>query len=384
MRLTERRQRASSWPPRTRGGRATRDLRDALERDRRRCTASTARCCARSSRSRRTTRRSRGSGAALVGRFVDATRERIEAEQAAGRALPGPAHATAFALVLDGRARVLPAARPGRAGRRATSSSTRSPAIFERTVYGTYVVRVWVDLTNTAHVVVLRPLVELLEARRPRGRADRAAAVAHASSCSTTGATRTRRSASTAACGGPTRRARPPTRARRMVALRPRARAVRRRARPRLDRPADRLARCCGSRTRRCSTTSSRSPSTTSTAGWRTACSCPRRSRPSACARFGARGAQARPLPGAEGGVRPARLRARPRRARRARRRPGAAARRRAHGAVVRALPRRRRRRRCCRGCCARLDEQERPDRRARRATPSRRADVRGARPASA
>ncbi|HEV3000108.1 MAG TPA: DUF354 domain-containing protein, partial [Solirubrobacteraceae bacterium] len=25
--------------------------------------------------------------------------------------------------------------------------------------------RVWVDLTNTAHVVVLRPLVELLEAR---------------------------------------------------------------------------------------------------------------------------------------------------------------------------------------------------------------------------
>jgi TetR/AcrR family transcriptional regulator, ethionamide resistance regulator len=35
----------------------------------------------------------------LVGRFVDATRERIEAEQAAGRALPGPAGALAFALV---------------------------------------------------------------------------------------------------------------------------------------------------------------------------------------------------------------------------------------------------------------------------------------------
>ena len=35
----------------------------------------------------------------LVGRFVDATRERIEAEQAAGRALPGPAGAQAFALV---------------------------------------------------------------------------------------------------------------------------------------------------------------------------------------------------------------------------------------------------------------------------------------------
>jgi TetR/AcrR family transcriptional regulator, ethionamide resistance regulator len=36
---------------------------------------------------------------ALVGRFVDATRERIEAEQRTGAALPGPAHATAFALV---------------------------------------------------------------------------------------------------------------------------------------------------------------------------------------------------------------------------------------------------------------------------------------------
>jgi TetR/AcrR family transcriptional regulator, ethionamide resistance regulator len=36
---------------------------------------------------------------ALVGRFVDATRERIEAEQAAGRGAPGPPQATAFALV---------------------------------------------------------------------------------------------------------------------------------------------------------------------------------------------------------------------------------------------------------------------------------------------
>jgi AcrR family transcriptional regulator len=35
----------------------------------------------------------------LVGRFVDATRERIAAEQEAGRAAPGPAAATAFALV---------------------------------------------------------------------------------------------------------------------------------------------------------------------------------------------------------------------------------------------------------------------------------------------
>ena len=35
----------------------------------------------------------------LVGRFVDATRERIEAEQAAGRALDGPAGAMAFSMV---------------------------------------------------------------------------------------------------------------------------------------------------------------------------------------------------------------------------------------------------------------------------------------------
>jgi TetR/AcrR family transcriptional regulator, ethionamide resistance regulator len=35
----------------------------------------------------------------LVGRFVDATRERIEAEQAAGRAKPGPAGPMAFSLV---------------------------------------------------------------------------------------------------------------------------------------------------------------------------------------------------------------------------------------------------------------------------------------------
>ena len=35
----------------------------------------------------------------LVGRFVDATRERIEAEQAAGRAVAGPAEPIAFALV---------------------------------------------------------------------------------------------------------------------------------------------------------------------------------------------------------------------------------------------------------------------------------------------
>ena len=36
---------------------------------------------------------------ALVGRFADSTQERIESEQQAGNALPGPAGATSFALV---------------------------------------------------------------------------------------------------------------------------------------------------------------------------------------------------------------------------------------------------------------------------------------------
>jgi hypothetical protein len=35
----------------------------------------------------------------LMGRFIDATQSRIEAEQAAGRALPGPAGQLAFVLV---------------------------------------------------------------------------------------------------------------------------------------------------------------------------------------------------------------------------------------------------------------------------------------------
>ena len=49
----------------------------------------------------------------LIGRFVEATRMRIEAEQAAGKAPAFPAAPSAFALVLDGRAPAVSADGPG-------------------------------------------------------------------------------------------------------------------------------------------------------------------------------------------------------------------------------------------------------------------------------
>ena len=73
---------------------------------------------------------------ALVGRFVDATRARIEAEQAAGRALPGPAEATAFALVwMTERAFHQQAAREGPAGDGAELLDALT-LIWSRAVYG--------------------------------------------------------------------------------------------------------------------------------------------------------------------------------------------------------------------------------------------------------
>jgi TetR/AcrR family transcriptional regulator, ethionamide resistance regulator len=73
---------------------------------------------------------------ALVGRFVDATRERIEADQAEGRALPGPAHATAFALVWMAERSFYEHRVQGEPvdGAELVDALT---AIFERTVYGT-------------------------------------------------------------------------------------------------------------------------------------------------------------------------------------------------------------------------------------------------------
>ena len=121
--------------------------------------------------------------------------------------------------------------------------------------------RVWVDLTNTAHVLVLRPLVEALEedgheveiTARPLshtvelledwGHPFRVVG-RHGGS---------RRAGKALAAG-----ARVPQ----LVAF-ARGRALRPRARARLGRPSAGGAAARGSRTRPCSTTSGRSPSTT-------------------------------------------------------------------------------------------------------------------------
>ena len=181
------------------------------------------------------------------------------------------AHADGVRARLDDRARVLPAARPGRAGRARRARRRAGGTIFERSVYGASsarrAMRVWVDLTNTAHVVVLRPLVERLEAAGHEV-AITARPLSHTVELlddwghpyTAIGALRRARRGRQGARGA-----------------RPRAGRWSRFGREHgpfdaalahgVDRPAGRLPRCCGSRTRRCSTTSSRSRSTTSTAG---------------------------------------------------------------------------------------------------------------------
>ena len=64
----------------------------------------------------------------LMGRFVDATRARIEAEQEAGRAAELSPQATAFALTWLVERDPLPAARPGSPDPRSRSSTRRSCA----------------------------------------------------------------------------------------------------------------------------------------------------------------------------------------------------------------------------------------------------------------
>ena len=198
-------------------------------------------------------------------------------------------------------------------------------------------VRVWVDFTNTAHVQVLRPLVELLEEQgheieltaRPLSQTvamlDRwgrhAEVIGHH--------------------GGAGRLGKAEAAASRVPALRAGRAVAASTAGSRTARPTcRRSAGCSASRTRRCSTTSGRRSSTTSTAGWRRACSSPTRSPPPGCA-VRRPAAEARPLPGAEGGVLPRRFRAGHRRARAGRRRPVAGHLRDPHRPVVRALPRR-------------------------------------------
>ena len=169
--------------------------------------------------------------------------------------------------------------------------------------------RVWVDLTNSPHPLVLRPVVERL-------RAD-----GHEVEVTARDFAQTVELARRA--GLDADRDRPPprrgARRRRRAGLASRSAALARwargrrfelRARPRLQRRHASPRRRCGSRARRCSTTSGRRSSTTSTAGSPASSSFPTRSRPRACAATARRGKVAR-LPGPQGGVLPRGLRAR-------------------------------------------------------------------------
>ena len=67
--------------------------------------------------------------------------------------------------------------------------------------------RVWIDLTNSPHVLVMRPVIERLRADGPRRAGDRARLRADARAVRAASASSTRRSAATAASGWPPRRA---------------------------------------------------------------------------------------------------------------------------------------------------------------------------------
>ena len=155
--------------------------------------------------------------------------------------------------------------------------------------------RIWVDLTNSPHVLVMRPVIEKLRERghevevtardlRPDARAVRAA--------------RHRAHGDRAPPRWPDRRQ--GARAGRAVATRSPggrvggASTARSATAPTTSRSPP---RCCASRPRPRSTTSGRPSSTTSTAGWPPRWSSPTRSRPSACTAL-ARGASCDAYPG--------------------------------------------------------------------------------------
>ena len=224
-----------------------------------------------------------------------------------------------------------PPARDGRMGRRrraavhrrgspARTSRSRSPrrsrAIRSTRSSAPCAMRVWIDLTNSPHVLVMRPVIEVLRARgdevrghRARLRADRRAVRALRDRA------RGHRPPPRRPAGG--QGARPGRPLAGADALGAAAGRLRPRARARLQRRHAWRRGCCASRARRCSTTSGRRCSTTSTAAWPRPSSCPRRSRPSAWTAT-ARGASCAATR-AEGGVLPRRLRARSGGARRAR-----------------------------------------------------------------
>ena len=156
--------------------------------------------------------------------------------------------------------------------------------------------RVWVDLTNSPHVLVLRPVIDVL---RARGAEVRVTARDFAQTVRCASASGIEHEVIGRHRGGAPRRqgARPRRSLAGADALGPACRALRPRARPRLQRRHRGRARCCASRARRCSTTSGRRCSTTSTAAWPRPSWCPTRSRPSAWTAT-ARGASCSRYPG--------------------------------------------------------------------------------------
>ena len=153
--------------------------------------------------------------------------------------------------------------------------------------------RVWVDLTNSPHVLVMRPVIERLRADGHEVQVTARDFAQTLELCERFGIDHT-------AIGhhrGERLPPRPPgwPRARGAAALGARGRrAPARRFDLALGHGSNdvtrRRRRCCGSPARRCSTTSGRPSSTTSTAGWRAPSSCPTRSRRERLARYGARG----------------------------------------------------------------------------------------------
>ena len=143
-------------------------------------------------------------------------------------------------------------------------------------------VRVWIDLTNSPHVVVFAPMIERMRARGWDVAVTARAFAQTFELLELHGIDHTviGRHGGRSRAGQGARRRRPRGR---HDPVRP-PRALRRRARARLDRPADGVRARCGFRTRRCSTTSTRPSSTRSTAAWPHGCSCPTRSRRPACA----------------------------------------------------------------------------------------------------
>ena len=178
--------------------------------------------------------------------------------------------------------------------------------------------RIWVDLTNSPHVLVMRPVIRALEARGHRVARHRARLRADARAARSGSASRTRRSAATAAAGSPRRASGLASRSLALARTGPRAR--------RFD-----AALGHGSNDITVAAKLLGIPSaTTFDYEWATAqhtvnCRLARRVvvpdaiPPERLAPLRRDRAQAAPVPGAQGGVLPRRLRARRRGARRAR-----------------------------------------------------------------